>query len=131
MPLADLFIKLLAAAKQHVMRYINAFNIVAGVELLDEDKVFWILLFVTAVEVILGIIKPPFLIENSMLGTSLLNMIFIILTIIKAAYIVMEFMHLGHEVKGLKITILLPIIILIPYLLFILINEGNYIMGML
>lgn len=94
-------------------------------------KVFWILLFVTAVEVILGIIKPPFLIENSMLGTSLLNMIFIILTIIKAAYIVMEFMHLGHEVKGLKITILLPIIILIPYLLFILINEGNYIMGML
>ena len=36
-------------------------------------KVFWILLFVTAVEVILGIIKPPFLIENSMLGTSLLN----------------------------------------------------------
>jgi len=41
------------------------------------------------------------------------------------------FMHLGHEVKRIEITILLPIIILIPYLLFILINEGNYIMGML
>jgi cytochrome c oxidase subunit IV len=94
-------------------------------------RVFWILLFVTAVEVILGIIKPAFLIENSMLGTSLLNMIFIILTIIKAAYIVMEFMHLGHEVKGLQWTILLPIIVLIPYLLFILLSEGDYIMGML
>ena len=94
-------------------------------------KVFWILLIVTAVEVILGIIKPAVLIDNSILGTSLLNMVFIILTIIKAAYIVMEFMHLGHEVKGLKVTILLPGIVLIPYLLFILLNEDNYVMGML
>jgi cytochrome c oxidase subunit IV len=94
-------------------------------------KVFWILLIVTAVEVILGIIKPAVLIDNSILGTSLLNMVFIILTIIKAAYIVMEFMHLGDEVKGLKVTILLPGIVLIPYLLFILLNEGNYVMGML
>ncbi|MDB2613221.1 cytochrome C oxidase subunit IV family protein [bacterium] len=37
-----------------------------------------------------------------------MNLIFIVLTIIKAAYIVMEFMHLGHEVKGLKLSILLP-----------------------
>ena len=71
-------------------------------------KVFWLLLIVTAIEVILGIIKPSVLIDNSFLGTSLLNLVFIILTIIKAAYIVMEFMHLGHEVKGLKWTILLP-----------------------
>ena len=66
-------------------------------------RVFWILLIVTAVEVILGIIKPVVLIDNSFLGTTLLNLIFIILTIIKAAYIVMEFMHLGQEVKGLKL----------------------------
>ena len=87
-------------------------------------RVFWILLIVTAVEVILGIIKPAILIDNSFLGTTLLNLIFIILTIIKAAYIVMEFMHLGHEAKGLKLTILLPCVILIPYLLFILISES-------
>lgn len=94
-------------------------------------KVFWLLLIVTAIEVILGIIKPSVLIDNSFLGTSLLNLIFIILTIIKAAYIVMEFMHLGHEVKGLKWTILLPAVVLIPYLLFILLVEGNYIFGTL
>ena len=94
-------------------------------------KVFWLLLIVTAVEVILGIIKPSVLIDNSFLGTSLLNLVFIILTIIKAAYIVMEFMHLGHEVKGLKWTILLPAVVLIPYLLFILLVEGNYIFGTL
>ena len=94
-------------------------------------RVFWILLVVTAVEVILGIIKPEVLINNSLLGTSLLNLIFIILTIIKAAYIVMEFMHLGDEVKGLKLSILLPAIILIPYLMFILLHEGHYIFGTL
>ena len=87
-------------------------------------KVFWILLGVTAVEVILGIIKPEILMVE-FLGTKLLNHVFIILTIVKAAYIVMEFMHLGHEVKGLKLTILLPCVILIPYLLFILLAEGG------
>ena len=94
-------------------------------------RVFWILLIVTAVEVILGIIKPAALIDNNFLGTTILNVIFIVLTIIKAAYIVMEFMHLGHEVKGLKWTILLPAIVLIPYLVFILLVEGHYIFGVL
>ena len=92
-------------------------------------RVFWILLFVTAFEVLLGILKvneslPEVLIHGKFLGLEWLTHIFIILTIIKAAYIVMEFMHLGHEVKGLKLTILLPCVILIPYLLFILITES-------
>ena len=88
-------------------------------------KVFWILLIVTAVEVALGIIKPPFMMEVYF-GTKLINNIFIILTLIKAAYIVMEFMHLGQEKKGLKLVILLPALILIPYMLFILLTEGIY-----
>lgn len=87
-------------------------------------KVFWILLIVTAVEVILGIIKPPYLVETIFLGTKLLNHIFIVLTIIKAAYIVNVFMHLGFERKSLKWTILLPAFILIPYLLFIVLSEA-------
>ena len=88
-------------------------------------KVFWILLIVTAIEVALGIIKPPFMMEVYF-GTKLINHIFIILTLIKAAYIVMEFMHLGQEKKGLKLVILLPALILIPYMLFILLTEGIY-----
>ena len=89
-------------------------------------KVFWILLVVTGVEVILGIIKPPFLVETIFLGTKLLNHIFIVLTLVKAAYIVMVFMHLGDERPSLQWTIILPAIILIPYLLFILLTEGGY-----
>ena len=87
-------------------------------------KVFWILLGVTALEVVLGIIKPEVLVETRFLGTILLNHIFIILTLIKAAYIVMVFMHLGFEKKSLQWTILIPPLVLIPYLLFILLVEG-------
>tara|TARA_B100000900_G_C20363091_1_gene627142 strand:- start:311 stop:628 length:318 start_codon:yes stop_codon:yes gene_type:complete len=88
-------------------------------------KVFWLLLIVTAIEVILGIIKPPFMMEVYF-GTKLINHIFIILTLVKAAYIVMEFMHLGQEKKSLRWVILLPALILIPYMLFILLSEGLY-----
>ena len=89
-------------------------------------RVFWILLIVTTVEVVLGIIKPPFLVETIFLGTKLINHVFIVLTIVKAAYIVNVFMHLGFERKSLKWTILLPALILVPYLLFILLTEAGY-----
>ena len=89
-------------------------------------KVFWILLIVTTVEVVLGIIKPAFLVDTIFLGTKLLNHVFIVLTLVKAAYIVNVFMHLGFERKTLQWTILLPALILVPYLLFILLNEAGY-----
>ena len=88
--------------------------------------VFWLLLIVTAIEVILGIIKPPILTERYLIGVTLLNHTFIILTIVKAYYIVYAFMHLGHERKNLKLSILLPVWVLIPYLLFILLTEAYY-----
>jgi cytochrome c oxidase subunit IV len=84
--------------------------------------VFWLLLIVTAVEVMLGIIKPSFMIERYLIGVTLLNHTFIVLTIVKAYYIVFAFMHLGHERKNLKWSILLPVWVLIPYLLFILLT---------
>ena len=89
-------------------------------------KVFWILLVVTSVEVLLGIIRPEMLVDTRFLGTSLLNHIFIVLTLVKAGYIVLVFMHLGFERTTFKWTILIPAFILIPYLLFILLSEGGY-----
>lgn len=88
-------------------------------------KVFWILLIVTTVEVGLGIAQPPALMKP-VLGTSILNVIFIVLTIAKAYYIVMFFMHLKYERKSFQWTILLPMLVLIPYLTFILLVEGAY-----
>ena len=84
--------------------YILLFSIVMGKENSTREiwLVFWLLLIVTAVEVILGIIKPSFMIERRLIGVTLLNHTFIILTIVKAYYIVYSFMHLGSERKNLK-----------------------------
>ena len=108
--------------------YILLFSIVMGKENSTREiwLVFWLLLIVTAVEVILGIIKPSFMIERRLIGVTLLNHTFIILTIVKAYYIVYSFMHLGSEKKNLKWSIILPVWVLIPYLLFILLSEAFY-----
>ena len=50
---------------------------------------------------------------------------FIILTLFKAFYIVAEFMHLGHEVKVLALTIIVPFLFII-WLLIGLTMEGGY-----
>jgi cytochrome c oxidase subunit IV len=87
-------------------------------------KIFWILLVITTVEVVLGIIKPEFML-SAVAGTSLLNLVFIGLTLVKAAYIVQYFMHLKYELGSLQKAIYLPVLILIPYLTFILLFEGQ------
>ena len=88
-------------------------------------KVFWILLVITGVEVVLGIIKPEIMLAP-FLGTSILNIVFIVLTLVKAGYIVQVFMHVKYEKKALKYALYLPSLILIPYLTFILLTEGTY-----
>ena len=88
--------------------------------------VFWILFVLTTIEVLLGIFKPIILTENTLIGVSLINHIFIILTLFKAYYIVMTFMHLGDEQKSLQISIIAPMWVLVPYLLFILLSEATF-----
>ena len=89
--------------------------------------VFAILSVITTVEVILGIIKPASLHLTSFLGTSPLNWIFLILTIVKAYYITWAFMHMEGEKKWLRRSVVWTAVFLIIYLSFILLVEGNYI----
>jgi cytochrome c oxidase subunit 4 len=91
--------------------------------------VFAYLSIITIVEVILGIIKPGFLHNNNLLGLNLLNWIFIILTVVKAYYIVYAFMHMEGEKSTLRNSVVWPLIFLVIYLLFILLTEGNYVFG--
>ncbi|MBL7471993.1 cytochrome C oxidase subunit IV family protein [Robertkochia sediminum] len=88
--------------------------------------VFVILSVVTIVEVAFGIVKPEWTMAP-ILGMKILNWIFIILTIVKAYYIAWAFMHLEGEKGSFRWSIVLPLLILIPYLAFILLVEGNYI----
>lgn len=56
---------------------------------------------------------------------------FIIMTLVKAAYIVLVFMHLGDEKKSLRYVILVPYLLFICYLIFILLTEGTAVVAAL
>ncbi|MEK9613516.1 MAG: cytochrome C oxidase subunit IV family protein [Flavobacteriaceae bacterium] len=95
----------------------------------NQQKIWGVLIFlsiVTTIEVALGIVKPEALMV-SFLRMKLLNWIFIILTIVKAYYIAWDFMHIRDEKSGFKNAIVLPLVILIPYLAYILLIEADYI----
>ena len=79
-------------------------------------RVFGILVGITAVEFVFVFLMSPSTLRNS---------IFIVLTILKAFFIVSEFMHLKHETKGLIWTILVPVSLLV-WLLVALITEGSF-----
>ena len=49
---------------------------------------------------------------------------FLFLTLVKAAYIVLVFMHLGDERRNLKYVVLLPYALFIMYLIYIGLWEG-------
>jgi len=84
-------------------------------------RTFWILLAATAVEFIVAFT----MIDPSM---KLLRIsIFLGLTILKAFYIVGEFMHLKHEVKVLIWCILLPTTFVIWFIVAMMV-EGNSIL---
>lgn len=84
-------------------------------------KVALILAIVTACEFAVAFMLPP---EYRTLKI----VTFIIMTIVKAFYIVAEFMHLGHEVKSLIYSILIPMAFVV-WLLIALIVEGGSILG--
>lgn len=87
----------------------------------DEEKVkkIWktagILLAITVVEFIMA-----FTMDRGLI----LYFLFIALTIWKAKYIMMEFMHLGEEAKPLFYSIIVPLIFLV-WLVIALMKEGS------
>ncbi len=85
-------------------------------------RVFWIMLAITIFELVIGSLAPG----QGWSGATWLKFLFIGLTLLKAGYIVLEFMHLGHEVKFFKYVILLPYAIFMSYGIFIILDEGVY-----
>ncbi|HEV7231136.1 MAG TPA: cytochrome C oxidase subunit IV family protein [Bacteroidia bacterium] len=86
-------------------------------------NVFWIMLGITIFELVLG----SYAASHSNVSKTMLKIVFISFTILKAYYIVYSFMHLGHEVKAMKWIIIAPYTTFILYLVFMAtITEGNY-----
>lgn len=94
-------------------------------------NVFWILSVLTIVEVVLGIFKPASLHHSVLMGTSPLNWIFIILTIIKAYYIVWAFMHMEGEKASLRWSVVGTTVFLILYIVVLFLIEADYVHNVL
>jgi cytochrome c oxidase subunit IV len=75
---------------------------------------------ITAVEVGMGV----FFKRSETFTWTAIKWTFIVMTLVKAAYIVLVFMHLGDERPNMKKAILAPYILFICYLIFIAITEG-------
>lgn len=115
----------------------------------NVQKIWGVLIFlsiVTLIEVVLGIYKPQVLMHAFLtpfeggffatLGNLLLspfifliplNLIFLLLTVVKAYYITWDFMHMRDEKSGLKKSVIWTFVFLAIYLAFILLTEGDYI----
>lgn len=81
-------------------------------------KVMLILAAVTTVEFIIALAIPL-----SLMPQPVKVYVYIALTIVKAFYIVGEFMHLSHERKSLIWSILLPTLFIV-FMLFIFLFQG-------
>lgn len=82
-------------------------------------RTFWIMLIITIVEIAIALTL------TGKLPQLALNSFYIVMSLLKAYYIVAVFMHLKFERKALATTILLPVIFLL-YAVVVLLVEGDY-----
>ncbi len=115
----------------------------------NVQKIWGVLIFlsiVTLVEVVLGIYKPAALMtpwmspfEGGFFATLMniifsafiflipLNLIFLVLTIVKAYYITWDFMHMRDEKKSFKLSVVASFVFLALYIALIFLIEGDYV----
>lgn len=86
-------------------------------------RVTLIMTVITAAEVIAGVLWGRSMTTG--ITWEIIKYCYIVLTIVKAGFIVINFMHLGDERKSLKYMILVPYFIFICYLIFISLTEAN------
>lgn len=76
-------------------------------------KTILILAVITVVEVLIALLGKGYLVEGVTIPWYIMNLAMISMSLYKAYLIVSEFMHLGHEVKGMGMSIVLPMGLLI------------------
>lgn len=85
-------------------------------------RTFWILLVITCIELTLGMFIAPHYHNLKIM----FNILYIFLTLVKAFYIVSEFMHLGHELKNLIMTIVVPLFLFVWFVTAFLWDGNSY-----
>lgn len=83
----------------------------------DSKKAVWkglgLLAAVTVIEVFLSLAKATDWAKGYEAIFVGLAILIIVLSVYKAYFIIYEFMHMAYEVKGLAMTVLLPVILLV------------------
>src|SRR5215210_6173904 len=85
-------------------------------------RTFWILLVITCIELIIGMFIAP----NFHNLKIFFNILYIFLTLLKAFYIVAEFMHLRHEIKNMIMTIIVPLFLFLWFVAAFLWDGNSY-----
>ena len=100
----------------------------AGVKIRKRIMVVTLILTaITLAEVLVGVFFSKTVLADWENGETVWEFIkygYIVLTVIKARFIVLEFMHLGEERKSFGKVILYPYLFFIMYLIFILVTEA-------
>lgn len=89
-------------------------------------KVTAILTLITIVEVATGASVKQYIAGEANSIWPIIKWSFIALTLVKAGYIVLSFMHLGDERKNFRYMVLGPYLLFIVYLVFHLLMEASY-----
>lgn len=76
-------------------------------------KTIIVLAIITVVEVLIALTGKGYIIEGFHAPKLIMNTVMIALSIWKAYLIVFEFMHMKYEAKGLMLSVMLPICLLI------------------
>ena len=79
---------------------------------------------VTVAEVLLSLAKAAEMFEDVRPVIYVASLLIIALSIYKAYFIIYEFMHMAYEVKGLAMSVLLPVFLLL-WALIAFFNEGD------
>jgi cytochrome c oxidase subunit IV len=88
-------------------------------------KVFWILLIITMIELGLGLSLYALELPQG-LRMHLIKGTIIILSLAKAYFIVSVFMHLGDEIRNMIMTIVVPLMLFIWFILAFIYDGNSY-----
>jgi len=87
-------------------------------------KVTVLLTLITIIEVLIGAFVKQYVGGSQVGHWAAVKWLFIGLTLVKAGYIILKFMHLGDEDRDFRYMLLIPYLIFIVYLAAVLLMEG-------
>ena len=87
-------------------------------------RTFWLLLIITVIELGLGLLMYAISMPSWLV--LFIKGIIVILTLVKAFYIVSIFMHLGDEIRNLIMTIVVPLLLFVWFIAAFLWDGSSY-----